>query len=218
MSNTLREQLKALGFPLFEPGEAQDANATVAEVVKSNDPRLWEGFPVVLANAEERGLVDLKKVEESFKQTKYKEVFEELLALSLALYNDRDLKFTWAHEVKRLVRNKVFEKFLKQLKNNMDVVAGGNTLSSARLKNTFANYFNPARSPLNDVLAVKEEMGVEYALSQFFSPKQKELFLKKLKNEKLTKTEKEYFSRAVKKKVVALANSTVHRLAQKLLE
>jgi hypothetical protein len=65
---------------------------------------------------------------------------------------------------------------------------------------------------------VKEEFGLEYSLSQVFSPKQKELFLKKLKGEVLTKTEKEYFSRAVKKKVQALANADLHRLARKLLE
>jgi hypothetical protein len=51
-----------------------------------------------------------------------------------------------------------------------------------------------------------------------FSPKQKELFQKKLKGELLTKTEKEYFSRTVKKKVAALANPELHRLAQKLME
>jgi len=34
----------------------------------------------------------------------------------------------------------------------------------------------------------------------------------------LTKTEKEYYSRTVKKKVVALANDELHSLAKKLLE
>ena len=91
-------------------------------------------------------------------------------------------------------------------------------MSSQRLKVAFDNYFNQERSKLNDLLSVKEELGLEYALSQVFSPKQKELFLKKLRHEKLTKTEKEYFSRVVKKKALALANSELHRLSQKLLE
>jgi len=63
-----------------------------------------------------------------------------------------------------------------------------------------------------------EELSLEYALSQMFSPKQKELFKKKLEGLLLTKTEKEYYSRTVKKKVVALANTELHRLAQKLME
>jgi hypothetical protein len=54
-------------------------------------------------------------------------------------------------------------------------------------------------------------------MSQIFSTKQKELVMKKLKGEKLTKTEREYFSRVVKKKVMALANTQLHRLSQKLL-
>ena len=60
-------------------------------------------------------------------------------------------------------------------------------------------------------------MGLEYAMSQVFSPKQKELFLKKLKGEVFTKTEKEYFSRVIKKKVLALANADLHHLSRKLL-
>ena len=63
-----------------------------------------------------------------------------------------------------------------------------------------------------------QEFSMEYALSQIFSPKQKELFNKKLEGSPLTKTEKEYYSRTVKKKVVALANSELHNLSRKLLE
>ena len=62
-----------------------------------------------------------------------------------------------------------------------------------------------------------EEFSLEYALSQVFSPKQKELFKKKLEGLALTKTEREYFSRTVKKKVVALANAELHSLSKKLL-
>ena len=49
-------------------------------------------------------------------------------------------------------------------------------------------------------------------------PKQKELFLKKLRGEKLTRTEIEYFSRIVKKKALALAHPELHKLAHILLK
>jgi hypothetical protein len=97
-------------------------------------------------------------------------------------------------------------------------MVAGREMSAQRLKITSRNYFRQGQSRLNELLLVKEELGVEYALSQVFSPKQKELFLKKLKGEKLTKTEKEYFSRSVRKKVLALANPELYRLARKLLE
>ena len=44
-------------------------------------------------------------------------------------------------------------------------------------------------------------------MSQMFSPKQKELFKKRLEGLPLSKTEQEYYSRSVKKKVVALASA-----------
>ena len=49
----LLNSLSKLGFPMFEPSEELDVNETLAEVVASSDTRLWEGFPVLLANAAE---------------------------------------------------------------------------------------------------------------------------------------------------------------------
>ncbi|MCD6516721.1 MAG: hypothetical protein J7L72_04780, partial [Candidatus Aminicenantes bacterium] len=71
---------------------------------------------------------------------------------------------------------------------------------------------------LKNYVDMQDEFDLEYAMSQLFSTKQKELFLKKLRGEKMTKTEREYFSRSVKKKVLALANSDLHKLAKKLVK
>jgi hypothetical protein len=57
---------------------------------------------------------------------------------------------------------------------------------------------------------------LSYHLSTLFSPKQKELVLKKLNGESLNKTEQEYFSRTVGKKLEALANSEVKKVAAAL--
>ena len=115
-------------------------------------------------------------------------------------------------------KKKEFNTFFNKLKDNDEFQCAGRTMSSQRLKSVFSNYFNQAQKRLENLLSVKDELGLEYALSQVFSPKQKELFYKKLKREKLTKTESEYFSRVVKKKVSALANNELCRLSQKLLE
>ena len=55
-------------------------------------------------------------------------------------------------------------------------------------------------------------------MDQIFSCKQKELFMKKLNGKALTKTEKEYFSRVVKKKVLAMANHDLHDMSKRLLQ
>jgi hypothetical protein len=88
-------------------------------------------------------------------------------------------------------------------------------LEAQRLKNAFQSYLQETNG-LNDVQSQRENLGLEYALSQVFSPKQKELFLKKLHGENLSKTEKEYYSRSVRKKVMALANENLHQLAKSL--
>jgi hypothetical protein len=111
---------------------------------------------------------------------------------------------------------------MKELKRLLahgnEVRLGNRRLDPFRLKQMFNNYFEKDAEKSRQLKHKHEELSLEYALSQLFSPKQKELFQKKLKGELLTKTEKEYFSRTVKKKVAALANPELHRLAQKLME
>ncbi len=54
---------------------------------------------------------------------------------------------------------------------------------------------------------------LELHLSTLFPPKQKELIFKKLKGDPLSKTEKEYYSRVVKKKLQGLANKELRKIA-----
>lgn len=218
----LLKRLASLGFPLLEVETDEEANSTLADLVESHDLRLWEGFPVVLANSAEKGLFDYNKVEEELKLPADKYNLSLLIVFSLALYKTLDLKFSWWNKLYRLFDNEdtkqQYERYLAAFKNNQDLFIQNSVMSSQRVKAIFDNYFRQTQAHLDALLSVKEVMGVEYSLSQIFSPKQKELFLKKLRNEKLTKTEKEYFSRAVKKRVLALVNPELHRLAQKLLQ
>jgi len=220
--SNLLKRVGALGFQLFEPEKSGDANLALADVVKSRDLRLWEGFSVVLANSASSSVFDYKEVKSYLKKAKDKANFMKLFALSLALYKAAGLGLGWADTLHKLLSSsakKEFNSYYSSLKKGDDFKLGGYTMSSVRLKKTFSDYFTRSSGPrLNDLLLEKEELGLEYALSQVFSPKQKDLFLKRLKGEKLTKTEKEYFSRAVKKKVLALANADLHRLAHKILE
>lgn len=219
-NNSLLKRAGALGFPLLGVENSQDANLTLADMAKSRDLRLWEGFPVVLANSAENGLFDYNKASQYLKKPSDRANLASLLVLSLVVYKFFSLKFSWADKFYKLLseenRNHYFA-FLEKLKNDQDFTVTGLKMSGARLKSVFNNYFSQSQAKLNELLLVKDELKLEYALTQVFSPKQKELFLKKLKREKLTKTEKEYFSRVVKKKVLALANPELHRLAQGLL-
>ncbi len=220
-NKNLFKRLSRLGFPLFETEEAQDVNATLADVVKNKDLRLWEGFPIVLSNSAEKGMFNYDMVKRYLKKPVDKSYLVSLMVMSLALYKVLNLKFSWADKFYKSLsadRKKEFSSFLEKLKKDENLVVAPYVVSSQKLKSTFNNYLGQAQLKLSDLLSIKEEFGLEYSLSQVFPPKQKELFLKKLKREKLTKTEREYFSRVVKKKVLALANPELHRLSQKLLE
>jgi len=220
-NSDLLKRVNALGFPLFGSEEDKNANLTLADMVRSRDLRLWEGFPVVLANSVEKGLFNYDKVNWYLKKPFDKPYLLSLMEMSFALYKFFNLKFSWADKFYyslSVARRRKVMVFLEKLKSDGELNVAGSELSAQRLKTVFNNYFNQAQNKLNELLSVKDELSLEYSLSQVFSPKQKELFLKKLKREKLTKTEKEYFSRAVKKKVLALANPELHRLSQKLLD
>lgn len=220
--DNLLKRLSVLGFPLLEVEKDEEVNSTLADLVRSRDLRLWEGFPVVLANSAEKGLFDYHKAQGYLKSPSDSVKLGLLIMLSLALYKTLGLKFSWVDALYASFNTEFMKQqygnYLVAFKNSGELVVQDALMSSQRVKSTFNNYFRQTQANLNDLLSVKEAMGVEYSLSQVFSPKQKELFLKKLRNEKLTKTEKEYFSRVVKKRVLALANPELHRLSQKLLQ
>jgi hypothetical protein len=217
----LMDNLNRLGFPLMEALPEIDANKTLAEVVKSKDTRLWEGFAVLLANAARDYHFDYEQVQTHFTKKGEFEDFKSLVLLSLALYQYYHLSFAWSNQLKKNLSQKESAR-MKELKHLLthgnEVCLGKRRLDPFRLKQMFNNYFEKNAENSRQLKNKYEELSLEYALSQLFSPKQKELFQKKLKGELLTKTEKEYFSRTVKKKVAALANPELHRLAQKLME
>lgn len=215
---TLLRKLGKLGYPLFEREESLDVNATLAEVVQSKDLRLWEGFPLLLANSAERDLFNYDMVRSHLKRPFDRLSLPKLVLMSLVLYKVLNVKFSWADRLYKSLtfKKKDYDEILGRLKKGEELLVANKPLSPERLKNTFKNYFKEEKFKLTELVSMKEEFGLEYALSQVFSPKQKELFLKRLRGEKMTKTEKEYYSRVVKKKVMALANSELHRLAQKV--
>jgi hypothetical protein len=217
----LLKDLNLLGFPLMETKEEIDVNKTLAEVVKSRELRLWEGFPVLLANSAKESQFDYKKVLKELKKKEDRENFMNLLLISLALYKHKHLSFNWTRQLKDQASNLDTEK-LKKFRNFIvhkhNVVIANKQVSTERVLDIFSNYFKQDAKETRRIKEKYEELSLEYALSQIFSPKQKELFKKKLSGESFTKTEKEYYSRTVKKKVQALANPELHRLAQKLME
>ena len=62
-----------------------------------------------------------------------------------------------------------------------------------------------------------EVNGFYNSLREIFTPYQIEIIIKKSKNQLSSKTDKEVFSRVIKKKLLALANNQLFELAQKVI-
>lgn len=221
VENKLLENLHRLGFPLMDVQADFDVNQTLADVVKSKEMRLWEGFPVLLINVAQDYGFNYDQVLKNLKKKQEQENFHALFILSLALYQFYHLSFSWANQHKKELSEQdvaLVKEMRQSLVRNDFVLLGKRRFDVLRLKSMFNNYFEKDAEKTRQLKEKHEELSLEYALSQLFSPKQKELFKKKLEGAPLSKTEKEYYSRTVRKKVSALANPELHRLAQKLLD
>jgi hypothetical protein len=219
-NSNLLKSLSKLGLPMFEPSEELDVNETLAEVVKSNDTRLWEGFPVLLANASESYKFTKEQVDQQLTGKKQAEHLHRLILLSGALFSYYHLSFSWWNKFKKSFSEKdksLVKKWKSYLTHNHPIKWNDANLDPERVKSLFELYFEKKAESDRRRKEKYEELSLEYALSQVFSPKQKELFKKKLEGLPLTKTEREYYSRTIKKKVVALANAELHSLSKRLL-
>ncbi len=214
----LLEKAKSLGYPLLEIEETIKANEILADIVISEDLRLWEGFPVMLANSLDKDLFDFDEVLDHLGSDRERERFLNLVMISIALYDYLEMEFSFADQLyqSNYFKKNQYEEFLRSFKQRNNFAGFGRELSSDRLVNTFKNYFRRTDLDLKEFAEMQDEFELEFALSQIFSKKQKELFFKKLKGEKFTKTDREYYSRSVKKKVLALSNSDLHKLALRL--
>ena len=215
--------LGRLGYSLVTPdvqevGEEQVVEL-LAELVNSKDPRLVEGFPVVLANCAQRGInLDFAALLAKHKpRSRKRQALEKLLLLSSDLLTQEGLdKPAGLEEVKKPFK----DKYGDLLANEVVTLGAKTSLSTERLRNTLRRYSSTLKTSRATRKREKDKQRrsfqLNYFLSTLFSQKQKELVLKKLNGEPLNKTEKEYFSRTVKKKLEALNNSEVRKVAKAL--
>ena len=189
------------------------------ELADSEDPRLVEGFPVVLANCAQRDLkLNFRTLLSRHKSdSRNQQTLEKLLLLSSTLLAQQGLN-----------KPKNLENLSKSLATKYgdllagDVVDLGNkvSLSTERLRNTLNRYaadLSTSKSTRDRAKnRQRRSFQLNYYLSTLFAPKQKELLLKKYQGEPLNKTEQEYFSRKVKKKLEAMTNKEVMKVAAAL--
>ena len=164
----LLSSLSRLGFPMFEPVEQLDVNETLVEVVKSDDTRLWEGFPVLLANAAETYQFAPDLVEQHLGSQVQKDHFRRLMLFSGALFSLYHLSFTWWNKLKKSFSEQekdLVREWKKDLSQGRAVQWNGTILDSERVKGLFELYFEKKAETDKRRQEKHAEFSLEYALS-----------------------------------------------------
>lgn len=221
----LLNHLAQYGYALTVPRSSVQPDKVLGELLRQDDARLLEGFPVVLANA----LSEKETLAWENKQWSPQKVFSAevkkrwtaLTALSLLLFR--------LFGVSKALEDRVF-KLLKKcpegepaladleqpFSGSGQVRAGDTELSAERLKNSFRNYV-VHQNNAGELREQEDALELELFLSELFTLRQKELLAKRLGGKAFTKTEREYYYRVVKKRLKALADERVHKMARKLV-
>jgi len=228
----LIDQLAQYGYELSVPGIPAPAPEKVLEaLLKQDDARLLEGFPVVLANALSRPS-SLEWERSAWRpgknfSAKAKSRFTVMLGLSALLFELFGMKEPY-ERVSKLLRRLMGEREKKQtdllkgpfLRNEgLDLETDGSTveLSADRLKTSFRNYVVHQAVSGKELEEQKNALEFELLLSMLFTARQKELLQKRLAGQPMTKTEREYYYRVVKKRLKALADPRLHQMARSLV-
>ena len=215
--------LGRLGYPLVTP-EVEELRVDqvvelLNELVDSRDSRLTEGFPVVLANCARRGMnLDFAALLSAYKPgSRKRRDLEKLLLVSSELLTHQGLE---KPEGLEKVSASLKAKYGDLLAADLLSLGRKVSLSTERLRNALRRYSANLETSRSRRKREKDKQRrsfqLSYYLSTLFSPKQKELVFKRLNGEPLNKTEQEYFSRTVKKKLEALANPEVKKVAAAL--
>lgn len=213
-----------LGYSLITPDKKRlNSNMILdllAELSDTEELRLIEGFPVVLANCAHRGIkLDINSLFRRYKQGQKRINLEKLIFISAELLNRQGLEIPeGVNEVVEMLRGK-YSSLLDLESFELDK---NRSISITRLRNTVRRYaLDLDRSESAQEKEKKRQLRsfrLNLHLNTLFTPKQKEIILKKLNGEPLTKTEKEYFSRVIKKKLIALTNRELRKIALQLIE
>jgi hypothetical protein len=155
-----------------------------------------------------------------------KKNLEKLLLISGELFDLEGIEAP--PNLKKIVRS-LKAKYGSLQSQRLLSLSSGMTISIKEIQNTLRDYAvkfkNAARESADGTQdgALNTEMmqgssELNACLDRLFSPRQKDLVFKKLSGQSFTKTEREYYSRVVRKKLKAIANSQVGYIAIKLTQ
>jgi hypothetical protein len=224
--------LRVLDSLLADSGQKRltgiQATVILDALASSNDPALVVRFPVVLSICARNG-VSLNShalFSKYWKSSPKKQNLEKLLLLTDELF---DLERIEAPRNLKKIASPLKAKYGALLSSRLLSLSSGLTISIRTVQNTLRDYtariqnaipaqkFEKSGSERKPFM-VKRSAELDASLDLLFSPKQKDLVFKKLNGQAFTKTEREYYSRVVRKKLLSIANTQVNSIAVKLTQ
>ena len=214
--------LKVLDSLLKDPGQKKISESQIVIILdalaSSDDTAVVARFPAVLAICARRGLaLNSQALFSRYWETSPKrQNLEKLLLISAAIFSLQGLK---APKNLDKIAESLKPKYGELLAAGEFQLSSGMCISIKDLQNTLKAYTGSQIKP-SAIQAKKSPLNadsLDVYLDRLFSPKQKELVLKKRDGQAFTKTEREYYSRIVRKKLSAIASEKLVELARALI-
>jgi hypothetical protein len=224
--------LRVLDSLLADPGQKRltgsQATIILDALASSNDQALVIRFPAVLSICARNGVAlnSHALFSKYWESSPKKQNLEKLLLISAELF---DLEGIEAPKNLKKIASSLKAKYGTLLSAKMLPLSSGISISMRDIQNTLRDYTAKTKDamtafkqgkleqePTRDILNHSADLQVH--LRRLFSSKQKDLVFKKLNRKPFTKTEREYYSRVVRKKLASIANSEVSCIANRLTQ
>ncbi len=181
----------------------------------AQDPALVSRFPAVLAICRRRGieLNSSSLLGRYWESNPKRQNLEKLLFISAELFRRENIAAPFHL---RQIAESLKARHAALAAADYVQLSGGPRVAVADMLSAlkqFAGDRPPDRKPPATEVPRGGSANLGAQLELLFSEKQKELIFKKSKNQPMTKTEREYYSRVVKKKLAAIAAPEIQELA-----
>jgi hypothetical protein len=223
--------LRVLNSLLADPGQKRltgsQATIILDALASSNDQDLVIRFPAILSICARNGIALNSHMlfSKYWESSPKKQNLEKLLLISAELF---DLEGIEAPQNLKKIASSLRTKYGTLLSTKMLPLSSGISISIRAFQDTLREYIAktkhimPAfkRGGLEESrrAVLNRSADLQTHLKRLFSPKQRDLVFKKLNGESFTKTEREYYSRVVRKKLQAIADSEVGYIAARLTQ
>jgi hypothetical protein len=183
----------------------------------ADDSSLVARFPAVLAICAQKGieLTSQALFSRYWESSPKRQNLEKLLLVSASLFKQHHSK---APKNLEKITESFKTKYRDLFSGEIIQLSDGIQVSIKDMHKTLRMYTSDPKG----AKAVSSQSGRAWSmqlyiyLDRLFSPKQKDLVFKKLNGESFTKTEREYYSRVVRKKLEAIADKELREIAEAL--